>query len=140
MVADTWAPIAETIINISLAVLLGYLWGMEGVLVGSIISVVSIAVVWKSIYLCRDGLELSPWAYWRSELKFLAISALVIIGGRFVVSQASLDYSTFPLFFFNTGLILLAVVIVSYILIYVVSSGMRAFTSRVIQIVRHRML
>lgn len=138
LVGDTWAPITETILNVGLALLLGYLWGMEGVLLGSLISVVIIAVIWRSIYLCRQGLGLSALSYWKSEVKFLTISGIIILGGRSALDKLSFDFSTFPKFFFNASVICFVVAIVASLLLYVSSSGMRNFTARMFSFVRYR--
>lgn len=140
LVGDTWAPIVETIVNISLGLLFGYFWGMKGALLGSLTSTIMIAVVWKSIYLCSRALDLSIWAYWRRELMFLSFALAVIVGGRFILTSLNLDLSTFALFFLKGAIIGLVVAVVSFIVYYVTSSGMRDFTSRMVNIIRKRAL
>ncbi|QWP30287.1 hypothetical protein J5W80_05490 [Akkermansia muciniphila] len=44
---DVWAPLAESVINISVAIIGGYLWGLPGVLLGGISSLILIVGIWK---------------------------------------------------------------------------------------------
>ncbi|MDE6644105.1 MAG: sugar transporter [Muribaculaceae bacterium] len=48
---DIYAPIAEAIINLTLSILLGYIWGLNGILLGIIISQIVIVILWKPYYL-----------------------------------------------------------------------------------------
>lgn len=140
LVADTWAPVTETVINVGLGLLLGYFFGLNGVLIGVIVSLILIPVIWKSIYLHREGFHLSPWIYWRSELKFWIVSGVIIVGGREVLNCLDIDFSTFPLFFLNGVFVGLVVALLSFGLFYLMSSGMRCFTCRMFNIIRYRKL
>lgn len=62
---DVWAPIVEGTINITSALLLGYLIGYEGVILGSILSQIIIVCIWKPIFLFRDGLKLPVINYFK---------------------------------------------------------------------------
>ena len=61
--ADVWAPIAEAIINLGCSVLFGYLWGLNGVLIGSNLSLIIIVLLWKPYYTFRKGLKTSIIMY-----------------------------------------------------------------------------
>ena len=45
--SDIWAPFAEAIILVSVAIVGGKLWGFEGVLLGGIVSSIVIIYIWK---------------------------------------------------------------------------------------------
>lgn len=57
MFQDIWAPIIEAVINLGLSLLLGYFFGLNGILVGVLISLIVIAFVWKPYFLLIKGLE-----------------------------------------------------------------------------------
>lgn len=70
MYKDTWAPLTEAGINLVVSIVLGYWWGIAGVLAGSVVSLTAIAVIWKPYFLHRDGFRTSVWSYWRVVFKY----------------------------------------------------------------------
>lgn len=70
---DVWAPVVEGILNLSLSILLGYYWGLNGILFGPIISLVTIVLIWKPFFLYKNGFEISPFIYFRQFLAHLVI-------------------------------------------------------------------
>ena len=69
--SDTWSPFVEALILIVVAVIGGSLWGLEGTLIGSILSTIIIIYIWKPYFLFNEGLKLSVWKYWREFSKYL---------------------------------------------------------------------
>lgn len=55
--ADIWAPIAESVILIVVSIVCGRFWGIEGVLMGGITSILIIVYGWKPYYLFTNGLH-----------------------------------------------------------------------------------
>lgn len=51
---DIWAPVAETALNIGLSILLGYFYGLNGVLCGVLLSLLIIVVCWRPYFLFRE--------------------------------------------------------------------------------------
>ncbi|AWX13210.1 sugar transporter [Mergibacter septicus] len=51
---DIWAPITEASINLSLSFLLGYFFGVNGILIGTLISFILIVVLWKPFFLATE--------------------------------------------------------------------------------------
>lgn len=60
--SDIWSPIAEAVINISSSILMGYYWGLNGVLAGVLLSQVIIIFWWKPYFLFRS---VFPGKYWQ---------------------------------------------------------------------------
>lgn len=69
--SDTWSPFVESIILIVVAIIGGSLWGLEGTLIGSILSTIIIIYIWKPYFLFNEGLKLSVWEYWREFSKYM---------------------------------------------------------------------
>ncbi len=84
--SDVWAPLVEGGLNISLSLLLGYFFGMNGVLTGSLISMFVIAFVWKPIFLFQSGFKQPVWMYWREVSKYWGLLALSWIAGSRMLS------------------------------------------------------
>lgn len=49
--SDIYAPIAEAAINLSISIILGYFWKLDGILAGILISQIAIIFLWKPYYL-----------------------------------------------------------------------------------------
>ncbi len=61
---DVWAAWVEGAVNITVTVLCAWQWGIVGLLIGKLASVVPIAVFWKPLYLYRDGFNEPYSRYW----------------------------------------------------------------------------
>lgn len=73
--ADVWSAWAELIINISITIICGLKWGIIGILLGKITSLIAIVVFWKPYYLFTAGFKESVWIYWKGVLRNYGISA-----------------------------------------------------------------
>lgn len=77
---DVWAPIAEVIIFLGLAVILGHYYGLAGILTGMVVSEVLIKMLWKPYYLFKKGFEVSVLRhYWPVIIKYIVLFALCIL-------------------------------------------------------------
>ena len=73
--ADVWAAWSELLINVSVTIVCGLKWGIVGILIGKIASLIPIVVIWKPYYLFTNGLKESVSSYWKGVLRNYAISA-----------------------------------------------------------------
>lgn len=77
--SDTWAPIAESIIFLLVAIVAGYFWGLPGVLFGGIVSLCIIVWGWKPTFLFIKGFQISALVYWINLLKNYTVSICSMI-------------------------------------------------------------
>ena len=92
---DVWAPIAEVIMNLGLALLLGRTYGMIGILFALVTSETLIKMLWKPYYLFSRGFQQSVLThYWPLILRYFAIYGFTIIWAFFV--QAKVE-GVFPI-------------------------------------------
>lgn len=61
---DMWAPLTETAIYLTIALAGGYLWGLNGILIGNIASQFIIIYGWKPFFLFSKGFKRSVTTYW----------------------------------------------------------------------------
>lgn len=54
---DTWAPIAEAVLNLSLSIAFGFYWGLPGILGGVLLSQIIIVNSWKVYFLYKNGFK-----------------------------------------------------------------------------------
>ena len=76
--ADVWSAWAELIINVSITIVCGMMWGIIGILLGKIVSLLAIVVLWKPYYLFSSGFKMPIILYWKNALKNYAISGFSI--------------------------------------------------------------
>ena len=77
--SDLWAPVAETTINIVLAFVLGHHWGINGIILGAIVSQILIVLIWRPYFLFTKGIRKSVWRYWLQFAKHSVITVLAVI-------------------------------------------------------------
>lgn len=83
---DVWAPIAEATLNLGLSILLGYYYGLTGILSGVLISLLVIIYCWKPYFLYRYGFKENISEYILHYAKY--ISLLMI---SFIISKTFLQ-------------------------------------------------
>lgn len=76
--ADVWSAWAELIINVGATIICGLKWGIIGILLGKLASLIPIVVIWKPYYLFTSGFKESISTYWQNVLRNYAISAFSI--------------------------------------------------------------
>ena len=76
MFSDVWAPVAKLLLNILLSACLGYFYGLNGVLSGSLISLVAINLCWKPVYLFVLQLHVGLWSYAKLFIKHIVIAGI----------------------------------------------------------------
>lgn len=83
--ADVWSAWAELIINISVTVICGLKWGIIGILLGKIASLVPIVMIWKPYYLFSSGFKESVSIYWKGVSRNYIISALTFAAATYIL-------------------------------------------------------
>lgn len=130
--ADTWSAWVELIINISVTVVFGVKYGIIGILLGKIISVVPIVTFWKPYYLFKSGLKLPYREYWQGAIRFYIIFAMSFIICCSVSKRLTIDpyagYSQWIMY----GICLIPIyVTVNIVLLYFGAPGTRTCIKRI---------
>lgn len=71
---DIWAPATECLLNLVLSISLGYFFGLHGIIIGVITSLILIVKIWKPYYLFHRGFQTSAIEYWKRYIKFPLVS------------------------------------------------------------------
>lgn len=136
--SDIGAPAAEASINIGMSVLLGYFFGLHGILLGVLISLLLIIFCWKPYFLFRKGLRLPLKIYVVMYIKHLvvAIFCAVLIYSAFgqIVSFNPVDDIFSSLL--HRGFMMIVYAIILMLLLCLVGQGMRNFVRRIARMVR----
>lgn len=133
MYSDTWAPITEAVINVSVTLVSAYYWGLSGILIGKIVSLLIIVMGWKPYYLFSSRLHEKLIMYWTGVLKyllcFIASSGIVFLFKYyFITIDAGQSFSNWILY----SIVLLLPYLVIYSLsLYLFCPGFRLAVYRV---------
>lgn len=92
--SDIWAPATEGIINVVLMIVLGRMFGIDGILAGTYISLLLIIRLWKPYLLFTKGFERSVWDYWRGNVKFLVITIALMIVSYLWINSLELNLAS----------------------------------------------
>lgn len=134
---DIWAPIAEATLNIGLSILLGSLYGINGVLGGALASLVIIIYIWKPYFLFKKGLHLSIKPYIKMNIVHLIGFIITLFATKYTYDlfkfPTPIGYIEWGIqaatYFFVFGLIL-------FVYSFLFSSGMRDFTQRILFLIK----
>ena len=129
--SDIWAPLTESVLNIGLSILLGYYYGITGVVMGVVITQFFFVLIWKPVFLFYRGMKRSIWLYFGVVARNIGIMIITHIAVAWIVA---------PLHFFDSmladtivRLVIFAIcyLVVCHSLLSVSSRGMRMFNRRV---------
>ncbi|MCC9017163.1 lipopolysaccharide biosynthesis protein [Flavobacterium lipolyticum] len=122
---DIAAPIVETVLNIGISILLGYFYGINGVLTGVLVSLFFIVLLWKPFFLFKSGFKTNISFYFLLYLKLTVIASTVFflteycsnfvridpyssivncIGYGFIITSIFFTFLTLLFFLFTTGI------------------------------------
>ena len=89
--ADVWSAWAELIINVSITIICGLKWGIIGILLGKIVSLLAIVVLWKPYYLFTSGFKKSVSIYWKGVLRNYTISFFAFFSATYILKQIPIN-------------------------------------------------
>lgn len=134
---DIWAPVMEASINVGMSVLLGYFFGLHGVLYGVLISLLLIVFCWKPYYLFCKGLRQRLRIYVFMYLKHLIAAIICTVVVHYVSSFIPFHPERGILSFFLYALFTtVSFTIFLILMLYHIGQGMRRFIWRIVRISR----
>ena len=131
---DTWAPVTEIAINLTVSIIGGSLWGLPGILSGNIASQVVIICIWKPYFLYSKGFKKPISQYWARYMQYLAI--ILLSGATCYWIYSALLFTPATSFFHWTlyGVIItLSYAAICSVLFYVSSTEFRFLIHRFIR-------
>lgn len=135
---DIYAPAIEAVLNLGLSILLGYYYGLPGIIAGVLISLLVIVCCWKPYFLYSRGFKIPAWNYLRLISKILC---LVIMS--WYISQFFYDYvDSLCRNFMDWIIISLKTLIiyglVSLCIFQLLDKNFRVFTLRIYHIIKRK--
>ncbi|MEA4915955.1 sugar transporter [Proteiniphilum sp.] len=129
--SDVWASWTEVIINILVTFIAGYFYGITGILIGKIVSVIGIALLWKPYYLFKFGIKQPFTSYWKGMFPYYVIFGgcmFLIIPVKYFIIDIYVD-SFFKLLIYAIA-VMIPLLIIYFFLLYKITSGMKYFMVR----------
>lgn len=139
---DVYAPAIEAVINLSVAIGLGYLWDIVGVQCGTLASTLIIVYGWKPYFLYTRGFKRNPWRgyffpmLWRNLLLFANTIFLYYVIEKFKPELLD-SYFSITVYFIVISAIIIPFV---YLQFFILTSGTRRFHQRMIGFIKIAML
>lgn len=132
---DVWAPFVESIIFVGVALVGGYFWQLEGVLLGGIVSLLVIVYGWKPYFLFKQGLAIPVHVYIIGFLKLLLCTSLagtLVYKLHDIINPVN-PYSSWLVLVCYGVIVGIAISIMMFIVLYFGTRGMRDFVSRILR-------
>ena len=134
---DVWAPIAEACINLGGSILFGYLWGLNGVLVGVNLSLLIIILLWKPYYIFHFGMKSSVIPYYFQYILHLLVLLVSAYIATVTMMQIRNEENNILIIVISIIFGIVIFMITSYIVLFIFTKGMRMFTARIKNILTH---
>ncbi len=135
--ADTWSAWTELIINITMTLVGGYLWGITGLLLSKVITTSTIGLLWKPYYLFHSGFHLSYSYYWKYVYRNYGVSIISFVAAHKIITYFITINATDG---FNQWLLFCLVCLFVYLFInltltYFLCKGAKSFIERILDII-----
>lgn len=127
---DTWAAIAQTVIFISTAIILGIQLGLSGILLASLISKFIIVVLWKPFFLFHQGFKQSCIAYWRLFFINAVIISITFYVEVIITTSHPILVTSYINWIFMALILTLMFIFISGSLMYLFAPGFKDVISR----------
>ena len=128
---DIWSPIAEASLNLGLSILLGYYYGLTGILAGVLISLLVIVEMWKPFFLFHKGFKESLWNYIPKFLKkLILILSCWAVAVYFSTQYITLSIDNYLQWFIYATLLILLYTVISLGILYSLDASYKKMVQR----------
>ncbi len=128
---DVWATIAQVIVYLGLALVLGHFMGLDGVLLAGVIQLVLLTVVWRPYFLFRHGIKQPVVKYWLLYGKILLAGGAAIAAGTFILNLLPQPNGSVISFIIYAAEVCVIFALLLFGALYAVEKGMRTFVERI---------
>lgn len=133
---DIYAPIIEAFINLGLSIVLGYYFGLPGILFGVVISLLLVICIWRPYYVFRFAFESELRVYFKS-IFFYGLSVILSITVTYFILK---DFYIYKInifnFLFNSFIVLFVYFSVSALFFCLFFSEFRRFILRIFYVLK----
>ena len=129
---DVWAAWAEGIINIAVTISIAINWGIIGILMGKIVSLIIIVVIWKPYYLFTKGIKEPVSTYWKGVGRYylcflISLGYLICTMFIFKITPSASLPSMIKFYIIE----IVPTICLYVVLLYIIGPGVREITYRI---------
>lgn len=135
---DIWSPVIEATLNLGLSVLLGRYFGITGILLGVLISLILVICTWKPYFLYTRGFKENFGEYCLHYIKYLLALICTCILSKKLISLFNISYDTFLQWVSNGAITVLTYIFISFIILNCIDKTFQNFTRRIHRILIHK--
>lgn len=135
--SDIWAPIIESILNIGFSILLGSIYGLQGILIGVIISLIVVVLGWKPYFLLSSRqIDRIPIFYLKYIHYCILLFLAAYITSFFLGNFPNVENITIGLWITSIAKYLFLYALVGFILFFITSKYMRSLANRLFNMLK----
>lgn len=130
---DIWAPLVESVIFVIVALVGGYFWQLEGVLLGGIVSRIIIIQGWKPYFLFKQALHVPFHVYVRGFVNLLfcvSIGCIIFFMLHSAIVGTCLSLTSWMDLIIYAACVGGSISVIQLVVLYIGSKGMRDFVAR----------
>ena len=135
---DVWAPVVSTSLYIVLSILLGSIWGLNGVVSGVCLSRIFLFVYWKPYFLFTQGFKLSALTYYTKVIKRYALVIILFYITHLFFSYLNISASSWKDWILYAVIVTLISAILTVTMFLICFQGSRDFALRIKQLLYKR--
>lgn len=136
---DIWAPITEATLNLGCSIILGYFFGLSGILSGILISQLLIISIWKPIFLYYKGFRENAIEYFSKLVKYIIIFFVgSIFTQKIVTLFQNFNIDTYLQFIGYSFIVIIIYIVSTGILLYISDKPTKDITLRLINIINNK--
>ena len=133
---DIYAPVIEAVLNLGLSVLLGYYYGLPGIILGVLISLLLVVCCWKPYFLYSCGFRITVWSYLFLIGKIVCLIAISWFVSAFFLKYIDLSCKNFIDWIFLALKIFILYGLFSLCVFQIFDRNFRFFTKRIYQMIK----
>lgn len=138
MFADIWAPLVEGGIALGSSLVLGKFWGLNGVIMGTVLSNLLIGILWKFYYLFTQGLQKPIAPVYLNYMKYVLLSWVSIAIGVYFINEAKVARSSLSDFMTSVAIYAPLFFLLELGVFALFSRGFRQFMERMLHFVKNK--
>lgn len=136
---DVWAPVIEASLNLGLSILLGCYYGLTGILIGVLISLVIVIGIWKPFFLYHKAFKENVWEYgWLLLKKMFILFCCFCFANFIAVHSMKLPIETLGDWCICAVFSISLYMIVSLTLLCISDFSFRMIASRICQMIFYK--
>ena len=123
---DIWAPIVQSVLNLTLSIVFGYFWGLTGIVGGVLVSEIFVTNSWKAVFLFEKGFKDPFWEYAFLYTKKIILLVVVFVITLYIQQLLALQMNNISLWVLNASLVVFVFTVSGTVLFYFLDKSFKS--------------